>query len=65
MESKNKRQKKQISHTCGIQENGTDKLVQKAETETQMQRANIGTLRAEAGVGRLRILGLTHTHYCL
>ena len=39
-----------LTHVCGIQKNGTDELVCKAEIETQMQRTNIWTPRGESGV---------------
>ena len=39
-----------ISLICGIYKNGTDELVCRAETETQMQRTNIWTPRGESGV---------------
>ena len=32
-----------LMHVCGIQKNGTDELVCKAEIETQMQRTNVWT----------------------
>ena len=32
-----------LMHICGIQKNGTDDLICKAETETQMQRTNVWT----------------------
>ena len=38
-------------HVCGIQKNGTDEPVFKAEIETQMQRTNIWTPRGKAGGG--------------
>ena len=34
-----------LMHTCGIQKNGTDEPVCKAEIETQMQRTNVWTPR--------------------
>ena len=40
-----------LTYICGIQKNGTDELVCKAEIETQMQRTNIWTLGGKAGVG--------------
>ena len=41
-----------LTHICGIQKNGTDEPISKAEIETQMQRTNIWTARGEvAGVG--------------
>ena len=40
-----------LTHICGIQTNGTDELVCKAEIETQMQRTNVWTPRGEWGVG--------------
>ena len=40
-----------LTHICGIQKNGTDEPVCKAEIETQMQRTNIWTPRGEAEVG--------------
>ena len=38
-----------LIHTCGIQKNGTDEPVRKAEIETQMQRTNVWTPRVESG----------------
>ena len=38
-----------LMHICGIQKNGTDEPVCKAEIETQMQRTNIWTPRGESG----------------
>ena len=38
-------------HICGIQKNGIDELVCKAETETQMQRTNVWTPMGESGGG--------------
>ena len=40
-----------LTHVCGIQENGTDEPVCKAEIETQMQRTNGWTLSEESGGG--------------
>ena len=40
-----------LMHICGIQKNGTDELVCKAEIETQMQRTNVWTPRREGGGG--------------
>ena len=40
-----------LTHICGIQKNGTDDSVCKAEIETQMQRTNVWTPRGEGGVG--------------
>ena len=40
-----------LMHICGIQKNGTDELVCKAEIETQMQRTNVWTPTGKAGVG--------------
>ena len=40
-----------LTHICGIQKNGTDELVCKAEIETQMQRTNVWTPRGESGGG--------------
>ena len=40
-----------LTHICGIQKNGTDELVCKAEIETQMQRTNIWTQGGKAGWG--------------
>ena len=36
-------------HICGMQKNGTDEMVSKAEIETQMQRTNLWTPREESG----------------
>ena len=40
-----------LMHICGIQKNGTDEPVCKAEIETQMQEKNIWTPRGESGGG--------------
>ena len=40
-----------VMHMCGIQKNGTDELVCKAEIETQMQRTNVWTPKEESGGG--------------
>ena len=40
-----------LTHICGIQKNGTDEPVCKAEIETQMQRTNVWTPRGESGWG--------------
>ena len=43
-----------LMHICGIQKNGTDEPVCKAEMETQMQRTNVWTPRGRkhsGGVG--------------
>ena len=39
------------THICGIQKNGIDEPVCKAEIETQMQRTNMWTLIGEVGWG--------------
>ena len=38
-----------LTHICGIQKNGTDEPVCKAEIETQTQRTNVWTPRGESG----------------
>ena len=40
-----------LTHICGIQKNGTDEPVYRAEIETQMQRTNVWTPRGESGDG--------------
>ena len=40
-----------LMHICGIQKNGTDEPVCKAEIETQTQRTNVWTPRGERGGG--------------
>ena len=40
-----------LTHICGIQKNGTDEPVCKAEIEAQMQRTNLWTSRWENRVG--------------
>ena len=40
-----------LTHTYGIQKNGMDEPVCKAEIETQMQRTNVWTPRGESGRG--------------
>ena len=37
-----------LTHICGIQKNGTNEPVCKAEIETQMQRTNVWTPRGES-----------------
>ena len=38
-----------LTHICGIQKNGTDEPICKAETETQTQRTNVWTKGASGG----------------
>ena len=40
-----------LTHICGIQKNGTDEPVCKAEIKTQMQRTNVWPPRRESGGG--------------
>ena len=40
-----------LMHICGIQKNGTDELVCRADIEIQMQRTNVWTPRGESGGG--------------
>ena len=40
-----------LMHICGLQKNGTDEPVCKAEIETQMQRTNIWIPKGESGEG--------------
>ena len=40
-----------LTHIHGTQKNGTDELVSRVETETQMQRTNVWTPRGESGGG--------------
>ena len=40
-----------ISFICGIQKNGTDELICKAEIESQMQKTNLWLPTGEGGVG--------------
>ena len=48
--SKTEREKYHIlTHIGGIQKNGTDEPVCKAEIETQMQRVNVWTPRGDSG----------------
>ena len=50
--SQNEKSKYRIlMHICGIQKNGTDELVCKAEIETQMQRTKVWTPREDSGGG--------------
>ena len=44
---KEKNKYRMISLICGIQKNGTDDLICKAEIETQMQRTNLWIPRGE------------------
>ena len=46
---KEKNKYRLLTHVCGIQKNGTDEPVCKAEIETQMQRTNIWTPKGESG----------------
>ena len=48
---KERNEHRMLMHICGIQKNGTDEPVCKAEIETQMQRINLWTPRGEAGEG--------------
>ena len=38
-----------LMHTCGIQKNGTDDHICKAETETQTLRTNVWTPKGKQG----------------
>ena len=38
-----------LTHICGIQKNGIDDLICKAEIETQTQRTNVWIPRGEGG----------------
>ena len=40
-----------LTHRCGIQKNGTDELISKAEIETQTQRTNVWITRGWDGLG--------------
>ena len=40
-----------LMHICGIQKNGTDEPICKAEIETQRQRTNVWTAREKVGEG--------------
>ena len=40
-----------LMHICGIQKNGTDEPICKAEIETQTQRTHVWTPRGERGGG--------------
>ena len=51
-----------LMHICGIQKNGTDKLICKAEIETQTQKTIIWTPGAEEGGMNWEIGTHTHTH---
>ena len=46
---KEKNKFRTLTHICGIQKNGTDEPVCKAEIETQMQRTNVWTPMGESG----------------
>ena len=48
-----------LTYICGIEKNGIDDLICKAEMKTQMY----GTKGESVRVGGIGILGLTHTHY--
>ena len=48
---KEKNQYRILTHICGIQKNGTDEPICRAEIETQMQRANVWPPRGESGGG--------------
>ena len=47
---------------CGIQKDGTDEPVCKAEIEIQMQRTNVWTPRGDGAGGMNWELGLTYIH---
>ena len=40
-----------LTHICGLQKNGTEELVCKAEIETQIQRTKVWTQTGESGGG--------------
>ena len=48
---KEKNKHRILTHVCGIQKNGTDESVCKAEIEAQMLRTNVWTPRGESGAG--------------
>ena len=52
-----------ISLTCGIQKNGTDELICKAEMESQRQKTNLWLARWGGEEGYTGRLGWTYTHY--
>ena len=55
-----------LLHICGIQKNGTDELICKAEIETQMQRTNVWTPREEGRVGMNWEMGIDiYTRLCI
>ena len=49
LSQKEKNKYRILTHICGIQKNGTDEPVFKAEIETQMQRINMDTKGATLG----------------
>ena len=48
---KEKKQYRILTHICGIQKNGIDDPICKAEIETQTQRTNVWIRRGKGGVG--------------
>ena len=50
---------------CGIQKNGRDELMCKAEIESQMQKTNLWLPRGKGRGGMNWRLGLTYTHFLL
>ena len=52
-----------LTHVGGIQKNGTDEPICKAEIQTQAQRTNVWTPRRERGGIDGDTWGLTNTYY--
>ena len=51
-----------VTHICGIQKNGTDEPIYKAEMETQMDRTNMQTPRVYEGMSREMELACMHDY---
>ena len=63
---KEKNKYRTLMHVCGIQKNGTDELVFRAEIETQMQRTNVWTPKGERGSGKNQETGIDiYTLICI
>ena len=49
-------------HICGIEKNGTDEPVCKAEIETHVENKHMDTKGGKLGRGYIGRLGLTYIH---
>ena len=52
-----------LTHTYGIQKNGTDEPSDRAGIKTQMQRTDLTTQRGKGRQGRSERVALTYIHY--